>query len=91
MAKFQGAQSAEGEAQLKLIANDASLLKAIRAEAAYQLASIAAQAGRNDDALKYMDLVNGIDPSSIWAQQAMVLRMSVQTPASATPAPIAKP
>lgn len=84
MAKVLGGQTADGEAQLKLIANDASLLKAVRAEAAYQLASLVAQAGRNDEALKYLDQVAAVDPASIWAQRAMMLRVTL--PAAATPA-----
>jgi len=85
-AKLYAGQTADAEAAFKLIANDASLLKAARAEAAYQLASTAAAAGRNDEALKYLDQINTIEQSGFWAQRAIMLRMSLPAPAATTPA-----
>lgn len=88
MSRLLGGQAAEGEAQLKLIINDSSLLKTLRAEAAYQLASSEAQAGRTDEALKDLDQVNAFEPSGAWAQRAMMLRIQLSPNAAA---PIAKP
>jgi predicted negative regulator of RcsB-dependent stress response len=85
MSKVMGGQNADGEAQLKLIANDASLLKTVRAEAAYQLASLDVQAGRTDEALKYLDQVNAVDPASTWAQRAMMLRATLPAPTATKP------
>ena len=90
MAKLQGGKSADGESALKQLASDATEIKAIRVEAAYQLASLANVAGRSDDVKKYSDQVMQIDPTSPWLQRALMLRMSQPSspaaPAGATPA-----
>jgi len=86
-AKLQAGQTADAETSFRLIANDASLLKSARAEAAYQLASIAAAANRNDEALKQLDLLNTIDPEGSWARRALMLRMSLPAPVATTNAP----
>jgi len=80
MAKLQGGQTAEGENQLKQLAADASQMKSVRAEAAYQLASEASAAGRNDEALKYLDQVMAVEQSGTWAQRAMILRTTLPAP-----------
>ena len=83
MAKLQGGQTSEGENQLKQLASDGSQMKVVRAEAAYQLASEAAAAGRNDEAIKYLDQVMTAEQAGTWAQRALMLRSTL--PASATP------
>jgi len=80
MAKLQAGQTAEGENQLKQLANDDKQMKAVRAEAAYQLASQAAAAGRNDDALKFLDQVMTVEQGGTWAQRAMMLRSTLPVP-----------
>ena len=71
-------------------------MKAVRAEASYQLASLAAAASRNDEALKYLDQVTMIEPAGTWAQRALVLRATLPAPAapvglpSVSPAPAIK-
>jgi hypothetical protein len=80
MAKLQGGQPAEGENQLKQLANDAGQMKAVRAEASYQLASLAAAAGRTDEALKYIDQVTMIEQAGTWAQRALMLRATLPAP-----------
>jgi len=90
MAKLQGGQTAEGENQLKQLANDLSQMKVVRAEAAYQLASEAAVAGRTDDALKYLDQVMTVEQGGTWAQRAMMLRTTLPAPTAAINLP-AKP
>jgi len=87
MCKLLAGQAAEGENQLKQLANDLGQMKAIRAEAAYQLASTAAQAGRNDEALKFLDQVNSIEPAGTWAQRAMMLRVTLPAPLAPAAAP----
>lgn len=85
MAKIATGNTAEGETALKALANDAAQAKGVRVEAAYQLASLAADAGRADDVKKYADLVAQIDPASPWMQRAMTLRSTLPaTPAAAT-------
>lgn len=89
MAKLQAGKTAEGEAALKQLASDATETKGIRAEANYQLASLASVAGKPDDMKKYSDQVMQIDPLSPWLQRAMMLRTSpsmAATPAGAVPA-----
>ncbi len=80
MAKLQAGQTAEGESQLKQLANDDKQLKVVRAEAAYQLASQAAAAGRSDEALKSLDQVMMVDQGGTWAQRAMMLRSTLPAP-----------
>jgi hypothetical protein len=80
MAKLQGGQTAEGESQLKQLASDAGQMKAVRAEASYQLASEAAAAGRNDDAIKYLDQVMLVEQGGIWSQRGMMLRATLPAP-----------
>jgi hypothetical protein len=73
IAKIQAGHAADGEAQLKQIADDLILLKAVRAEAAYDLAGAAADEGRADDAKKFASLVQQIDPGGLWARRAIDL------------------
>jgi hypothetical protein len=73
IAKIQAGSAADGEAQLKQIAGDLTLLKAVRAEAAYDLASAAADEGRADDAKKFAAQVQQIDPDGLLARRAMDL------------------
>lgn len=86
-AKLQAGQTADAENLFKLIANDTSLLKSARAEAAYQLASVAIAAGRNDEALKQLDLINNLDSEGSWARRALMLRMSLPAPVATPNAP----
>jgi hypothetical protein len=73
IAKIQAGSAADGEAQLKQIADDLTLLKAARAEAAYDLASVAVDEGRADDAKKFAAQVQQINPDGPWAKRAMDL------------------
>jgi len=84
MAKLQGGKAADGEAALKQLASDATETKAIRVEAAYQLASLANDTGKPDEVKKYSDQMMSIDPTSPWLQRVMMLRASL--PAAAAPA-----
>jgi hypothetical protein len=73
IAKIQAGSATDGEAQLKQIADDLTQLKAVRAEAAYDLASAAADEGRPDDAKKFAAQVQQIDPDGPWAKRALDL------------------
>ena len=77
MAKVQAGKSTDGAAELKLLANDASQLKGVRVEAAYQLASLAAASGNAADVQKLSDQLMQIDPSSPWTQRAVALRANL--------------
>lgn len=84
ISKVLSGQTADGEISLKQLADDASQLKVIRAEAAYHLATIAMEAGRTDDAVKYFDLVSTLDPAGTWSRRAMMHRASLPVAASAS-------
>ncbi len=85
IAKAQSGKSAEAVNDLKQLANDANQASALRAEASYQLASLAAEAGNAADVGKYVDDLMKIDPSSSWAQRGMMLRATL--PAAPAPKP----
>jgi tetratricopeptide (TPR) repeat protein len=87
LAKAQSGKAADAAADLKLLANDTNQVTGIRAEAAYQLASLAAEQGNAADVGRYVDDLMKIDPSSSWAQRGMMLRMSLP----AEPAPQTAP
>ena len=82
LAKIQTGKAADGAADLKQLAGDPSQFKGVRAEAAYQLTSLAADAGNGADVQKYADQLMAIDPASAWAQRAMALRAMFPAPAA---------
>ena len=84
IADISAGQSTKGEDQLKRLAEDATQLKAVRTEAAYHLGVLHADASRTDDAMKFLDLVGAIDPSSMWAQRAAFRRASLPSAAAST-------
>ncbi|MES2696024.1 MAG: tetratricopeptide repeat protein [Verrucomicrobiota bacterium] len=84
VAKAQSGKAAEATTELTQIANDAAQFKAIRAEAAYHLTSLAVEAGNAADAQKFSDLLMQIEPMSQWTQRGLQLRASL--PVTATPA-----
>lgn len=88
MSKLQGGRAADGEAALKVIANDAKEIKAYRAEAAYHLVGHASANGKPDDVKTYTDLLSQIDAASPWTQRALALR-AASMPKSAAAAPAA--
>ena len=90
LAKAQAGTAAEATTELKQIADDANQFKAVRAEAAYHLTSLAVEAGNATEAQKYVDQLNQIDPMGAWAQRAIMLRATLPAtaaPALTTPAP----
>jgi predicted negative regulator of RcsB-dependent stress response len=88
-AKLQLGKTAEGTADLKQLVGDANQFKAVRTEAAYQLASMAVDAGNATEAQNYIAQLNQIDPTSMWARRAMSLLANL--PPSAAPAAPATP
>jgi hypothetical protein len=89
LAKVQAGKGAEAQTDLKQIADDATQFKAVRAEAAYHLTSLAVEAGNATDAQKYVEQLNQIDPMGAWSQRAMMLRATL--PATPAPAPTEAP
>lgn len=82
MARLGLGKTAEGEAALKQISDDTTQLKGLRAEAAYHLLSLAAEAGRSADVMKLSDQLMQIDPSSPWTQRGLALRARLPAPAA---------
>ncbi len=87
VAKADTGKTAEATAELKQLADDATLDKNVRTEATYQLASLAAEAGNAADVQKLSESLMRLDPQSPWTQRALGLRASLPAPATtATPA-----
>lgn len=84
VSQLNGGDQAAGDAALKAISADATIAKGARVEAAYHLASLAADAGKTDEVKKLADEVSKIDATSSWAQRATLLLTS--QPAAAKPA-----
>lgn len=85
LAKAHGGKASEATTELKQIADDTTQFKALRAEAAYHLTSLAVESGNAAEAQKLVDQLNQIDPMGAWAQRAVMLRATLP----ATPAPAA--
>jgi len=68
---------ANGVAGLKPLADDSGVESIIRAEASYHLATLAKEAGHDDEVRKYADQATRADPSSLWAQRAFTLKASL--------------
>lgn len=85
LAKVQSGKTAEAITELKQLAGDAGQFKGLRAEAAYHLTSLAAEAANAADVQKYSDQLMQLDPSGPWTQRALMLRASVPA-APAAPA-----
>jgi predicted negative regulator of RcsB-dependent stress response len=77
MAKIQTGQSTEGLALLHQLGDDAKQFKAVRLEALYQLASLAAASGKGDEVQRISAQLIQIDPNSPWAQRAFGLQAQV--------------
>jgi len=77
MSQFNGGDVAGGSAALKAVSTDPTLAKGARSEAAYQLVSLAAEAGRADEVKKLAEEVSKIDATSSWAQRATLLVTSL--------------
>ena len=86
MAQIQSGQAAEGQAGLQALADDAHQLTVVRAEATYQLASLAASAGHPDEVQKRATQLLQLDPSSPWTQRAFSLQAAA-APAAGSAAP----
>ena len=73
ISQINGGDKAAGEAALKALGADQAVLKSVRAEATYHLASVAYEAGKTDEARKLVEEVTKIDASGSWSQRATAL------------------
>ena len=87
ISQLNGADQAAGEAALKAISADTTLLAGVRAEAAYHLASLAAAAGKPDEVRKLVDQVSRIEANGPWSQRATALLATQPAPAPSATAP----
>jgi len=85
MAQAQSGRVADAETGMRQILNDANQLKAIRCEAGFHLAGIAAEAGRAAEVQKLAEQLMQIDPTSPFAERAFALRSEMPEPAAAAP------
>lgn len=91
MSQIQAGKASEGETALRQLAADLRQFKAVRVEATYQLASLAASAGRPDEVQKLALQAMQIDANSPWAQRAFGLQAKQVAQPPAQPAPAPKP
>jgi len=75
-------KATEGQAALKQIVAALAASKAVRAEAAYQLAELAAEAGQTEEATRLITQIESIDPAGQWTQRATLLRARLPAPAA---------
>jgi hypothetical protein len=84
------AQDSTAMTALEAVANDVALSKATRAEAAYRLAVLARDNGRNEDAARWAATVSTVDTSGLWSQRANQLKeqlpLTASIPVATTPA-----
>ncbi|MEI6860660.1 MAG: hypothetical protein WCL04_00215 [Verrucomicrobiota bacterium] len=83
VASLLAGQTTEAESALKKIANDATLLRSIRAEAAFDLAAQAAAAGRTDEVRSLGEQIMKTDPTGPWNER--VRSLLTRPAAGATP------
>lgn len=76
----QAGAASEGEAALNQIVSDLALDKLVRSEAAYHLASRAAEAGNTTEAIRLIEQSTVIDPEGHWADRASMLRSTLSVP-----------
>lgn len=71
--QIKSGETDAGQAALQALADDATATPAIRAEAAYHLASLAATAGDRGRVAVLADRISTIEPDSSWSQRATIL------------------
>ena len=89
VSKLLAGDRAAGESALKALGADLTLPAAIRAEATYHLASLAAEAKDSATLQTLIEQLNAIAPESLWAQRASILRATQGLTAPSVAAPSA--
>jgi predicted negative regulator of RcsB-dependent stress response len=89
MSQLSGGDQATATVTLRGISADQALLKAVRAEAQYHLATLAVEAGRADEAKQLIEEINKTDAMGSWSQRATMLLTKL--PATAKPADASTP
>jgi predicted negative regulator of RcsB-dependent stress response len=91
MSGIQAGQGASAQAALKKLADDPQGYTAVRSEACYHLATLAAEAHNAADLRKYATQLMQIDPSGPWTQRAMALEATQPPPEPAAAQVLAPP
>jgi hypothetical protein len=93
MAEIQAGRSADGETDLRRLADDAKGFRSVRSEAIYHLASLAASAGRRADLQHLSTELLQSDPNGRWTERVFALQARESAPAAGggTPAISVKP
>jgi predicted negative regulator of RcsB-dependent stress response len=86
MSQLAAGDKAAGESALKALAADTKIVAAIRAEALYHQAVLAKDAGRADEARKFVEEIGKIESAGLWAQRAFTLAAQLPPAAPAAPA-----
>jgi predicted negative regulator of RcsB-dependent stress response len=73
MSQINNGDKVAGDAALKALGADATLLKDVRAEANYHLATLAYDAGNASEVSRLVTEIGKIDPASVWSQRATTL------------------
>jgi tetratricopeptide (TPR) repeat protein len=75
ISQLNGGDKSAGEAALKAIAADTTLLKPARAEASYHLAAVAYEAGNQAEVGRLVGEINKLDTAGIWTDRAAALQV----------------
>lgn len=86
MAQIKSGDTSGGQKKLRTIADDLAAPRAVRTEAAYHLATVAAANADAEGLGKLVTQINSIDPASSWAQRVSILQASL--PAAAVSADV---
>lgn len=84
ISRAQAGGGSDAETGLRQIVNDGTELKAVRCEAGYHLAVLAAAAGRTEEVQKLAEQLMQIDSSSPFAARAFELRSALPEPPRAS-------
>src|SRR6187431_1140214 len=75
LSQLNAGDKSAGEAALKAIAADGSLLSPARAEANYHLAALAYEAGNQSEVSRLVGEINKLDNAGIWTERAAALQV----------------
>lgn len=89
MAQIRSGDESGGRETLRALANDTGASAAVRGEAAFHLASMAAAAGNADEVAALATQISSIDQMSTWSQRVMMLQATMGSAAKSDAAPAA--
>lgn len=87
MSQLAAGDKSAAETALKALSADTKALGTIRAEATYDLAVLAKDAGRDDEARKFIEEIAKLETAGVWTQRAAALSAQLAAGKPAAPAP----